>query len=185
MKKKDSLNKESEDAPESVQEKTGSGEVPGEVRGTSTGACQGAPDGLIGGEGGCLSLDVSCEIIKDGEDEALPSAPDLRPGENKANEISRMDFQHLTGEKLPYWYNPARFILANFSNVKDEKTGVKCTLHPESYEVLTLSDKKSYSCLKCWGFTRFQGFGDKSIFLVHRNIRFTNRNIMSILSLES
>ena len=174
-KKKDSLNMESVHAPDSAREETGSGKLTGEVTDTSTGPRQGALDGLSGGEGDCLSLN-------DGEDEALPSAPDLRPGENKTHEISPMDFQRLTGEKLPFWYNPGRFIIVNFSNVPGEKTGVKCTLHSESYEVMTLRDQKSYNCLKCWGITRFQRFGDKFIYIVHRNIIFTNRNVMSIVS---
>ena len=154
--------------------------LPGEVIGT--GAQSGAPDGFSGREG---DHTIPCgEVKENGENEGPFSAPDRRPGEDEEDEYSFSDLEEKMGNKMPYWCTSQNTIFVNFSKVLDERTGVKCTLHPDSYRVLTLRNRLCYSCSKCYGETQFQRLYD-FYYVVHKDIKFTNGKIMSIVLAKS
>ena len=151
---------------------------PGEV--SSASAQTGALEEYPGSEGDRFTTSSSV-IERDGDDEDPPSAPEQRPGAEYDNENGRMDLKLMLKNDLPYWCTSDNCAVVNFSNVLDERTGVKCRFHPDSYKVITLRKQKSYSCTKCQGLTQFKRLCDFN-YAIHRDIKFTNTNIMSMVS---
>ena len=151
---------------------------PGEVSCAS--AQTGALEDYLGCEGD-QSTTSSFVIESGGDDEDPTSAPDQRPGENIRTDFGQADLKEMFGNGMPYWYSSDNCVLVDLSNVLDERTGVKCRLHPDSYKIITLRRQKFYSCIKCQGETQFQRLSDFN-YAVHRDIKFTNTNIMSIIN---